>query len=276
MAAEVDVTRAKNGSRFALLPVCLVLFATGAGCHSCKTVPPTKPVEDTAANATRIAAMLSIHAHARSAGRGRSGEEPADAAVRSHQLPEEYEITATSRTRGAGGRSKLAGYGLGRKDVDDALEHLGANCHAIFTNGSTNALQPPPTTRRCHPKRSNREAMIYDPFQNLNTENCPTTKLEVYVPDDGLPVATGAARISVGRDLKAVAQALDPQSWDVCSKLPSNLRSVRTCRNPIAPRPLPSRRVRHMTQACCSSSIRPALRPTIRNGNPRGCDAWVP
>lgn len=174
-------------------------------------------------NEGRIAAMISIHARAFWPDQLPPGIELRTASLDQAValLKDDPDPFAVSRRRRA--IAKLAAYGLGRPEIDAALEELGANLGALrhAFEGHSGILGPrpafaePPETLVLGP--GERESAAYDLHANLSIPNCQTKRLLNWVGSIGAStVATSS--VWVQREVGDVAKALDPQAWDECSK----------------------------------------------------------
>ncbi len=179
------------------------------------------PIESDADNAKRIAAMLSIHAHAR----WPESRFPREVSIM--DLTEAARFLDADRGALAGSRrrraiAKLAGYRYAAHAISDdelkgALRTLtGRDPQELWDQlalyVSLHAGDNPPSAEEL-------ETAVYDfpQFKDLGVAGCNTETLQIDVPDAG-PEASASVDLNVGKGVCAVAAAMDPQSWDVCSK----------------------------------------------------------
>jgi hypothetical protein len=204
----------------ALIIVCLL----AAGCRSThppattpapELAPASRPAESPAENARRLAAMLSVHAYARWPKESfPPGFDVMPLPAAAEYIRDDKGVLAPSRHRRA--IAKLAAYGGDRDEVKQALAILGVRPDYIEEQlFAYRVLQ-----KRRLLSVFEIETIIYNlpRLMALKVEGCPTENLKVIVPDDDLPEAFGLVSITVGKDITALARALDPQNWDECSK----------------------------------------------------------
>jgi hypothetical protein len=171
----------------------------------------------------RIAAMLSIHAHAFWPDRSWPAElglPSLDDAV--SVLVKDEDRVAPSRRRRAVARLSAYGMVLGSiESFREAIRRLGADPKQIedaVAHRFNLSPRSPSGLERAKLDVLEVEPLVYDlVVQNFEVSGCKTTTLKTDSSDSG-PTATVYVEIAVDRALDDVARALDPQKWDQCSK----------------------------------------------------------
>lgn len=190
-----------RGAAIALVAAAMILWAAQS-----RGQPPP-PIS----NAERLAAMLSVHAHAYWPDRHfPEGVRPITLEQAVRILVADDDRLAPSRRRRAIG--KLAGYALDQSA--GALRRLGADPvrirEALKTQARTHG-------NRFHQNAVERETFVNDMLQALTAADCQWKKLRYAVGGSG-PVISVTTQLWVDWEPKRVARGLDPQSWDQCSK----------------------------------------------------------
>jgi hypothetical protein len=168
--------------------------------------------------AMRLAAMISVHAHARW---GKPGAFPAD--VHTIPLDEAVRILRADRDPLAPSRlrravAKLAAYRL--DEFRDTIKVLGADPNAIqlvFQDALKAKSLPCPDPAA---KETIVSDMLADTFA---VATCPYKQLRVWVFGDG-PSMIAIAQVSVPHAVDEVAKSIDAQNWDLCSALFADTR----------------------------------------------------
>lgn len=201
--------------RAAYLAVALLDLAT-IGCGSV-TYPPPPELPTTFTNAGRIQAMLSVHAHFLWPNkRFPTGLRPVSLTEAAQYLADD---TDSGRNRPAWSRrrraiAEIAAVGLDRPEFTEALQILGISPDGIRAKLHEHKALKTLTTAQL-------VALIADlPEVKGTGDDCFAnwSKLLVTVAPPNAPHASYTAKIRVPRPAKDVAKAIDPQSWDHCSK----------------------------------------------------------
>jgi hypothetical protein len=213
MVTECTTSRAPNTGKdiaYRRHPalVLLIALATALGGCSAPLRRPSVPVADGVTNEQRIAAMLSIHAHARWPDDNFDGAQflPLRKAV--DILKRDRGMAAASRRRRA--IAKLAAYSPGNDDTHRAIADLLMNRQdlmaTVYKRRTDSAISP---------------ALLEVAIVNELTALTPDCPWSVPAPPSGgvqnPPPVAWSYDVSIPRNMEDVARALDPQSWDQCS-----------------------------------------------------------
>jgi hypothetical protein len=159
-------------------------------------------------NEQRIAAMLSIHAHARWPDGNFDGLQflPLRKAV--ELLMRDRGMAAASRRRRA--IAKLAAYAPENEDIHLAIADLLMNRKDLT-----------PTVSALRTDRAISPALLEVAIVNTLTALTPDCPWNIPAPPSGgvkdPPPVAWSYDVSIPRNVEAIARALDPQSWDQCS-----------------------------------------------------------
>jgi hypothetical protein len=202
----------------------VLVFVVAAGCGIGRTRPPEAALPGEYMNRGRLEAMLSIHAYFFwPDGRFPDDVRPMPLEDAADYLAKDTGWFARSRRRRAIGR--LAAVGLQRRGFKflssyfvrrrfhRALRILGADPEEIERALRRLAviLDRPPTLEE-------RETFVIDLYRALTTAQCDYQKMQQSVSPVGSPTASYTVSVWVPRGLGDVAKAIDPQTWDHCSK----------------------------------------------------------
>ena len=279
---------------FGPLPTFLLVLQLGGVCAAitgddpcfpahCGLGPPGPGFNDPA----RIGAMLSVHAYAR----WPNAHFPAGLRV----IPLRQAATFLCRDPGAFAMSRrrraiatLAAHGLNLPLFREAICSLGFNpamIDAALAN-QDRAIPGVPVPPGGSPTGGGRririlsprelQTFVYDMLPDLSIPGCPTTNLDVAPADDDAPEASGTASIAIQKDVVSVAKALDPQSWDVCSKFFKPPERTYLAHEDTTPEPvIPAGEAYGGTKGTAELLFEWFTCPdTDPNGNPTGCGAW--
>jgi hypothetical protein len=200
--------------RIALVVATISMF-TVACCRAAERVPRAAAAADQGGvtKAKRLAAMISVHAHARW---GKPAAFPAD--VHTIPLDEAVRILRADRDPLAPSRlrravAKLAAYRL--DEFTDTIKLLGADPNALQV-AFVNALKPKNVP--C-PDPAAKETIASDMLADtFAVATCPYKQLRVWVFGDG-PSMIAIAQVSVPHAVDEVAKSIDAQNWDNCGLL---------------------------------------------------------
>ncbi len=192
----------------AVLPL-LILLSVGPSACSPPLHSSPAPVAEGVTNEQRIAAMLSIHAHARWPDGNFDGLQilPLQKAV--EILTRDRGMAADSRRRRA--IAKLKAYAPGNEDARRAIDALLMNRQDITSKLSE---------ARTAGGRSVSPAILEVAIVNSLATVTPDCQWKVPAPSGGVadpPPVQWSYDVFVPRPVNDIARALDPQSWDLCS-----------------------------------------------------------
>lgn len=188
----------------------LILLFVGLSACSSPLHRPSVPAADGVTDDQRIAAMLSIHAHARWPDEDFSG-------LHFLPLPAAVEILTRDRGRAADSRrrraiAKLVAYA-------PTYEYVQLAIAALLMNRAD--LAPPLRTLKAEGAASFSPAVLEVAYANLLVALTPDCPWNVPAPPTGgvrdPPPVEWSYDVTIPRNVEDIARALDPQSWDLCS-----------------------------------------------------------
>ena len=193
----------------------VIVLAAGTGACSARLHSAPAPPAEGMTNEQRVAAMLSVHAHARWPDENFDGLRilPLQQAV--DILKRDRGMAADSRRRRA--IAKLLAYAPGSADVRVAVDDL--------------LMDRRDLTPKLAESRSVRPAVLEVAIVNSLAALTPNCQWTVPAPSGGVanpPPVQWSYDVFIPRNVGDIARALDPQNWDLCSPFFTDTHLVTT------------------------------------------------